>query len=134
MPARRFPFWPPHAADITRIGGSKVKGFIVQFTAPVDTKSIDADHVFQVLIEHELEADKRLGVRCRCPLTGEVVAVKIDPPSGDVIPGATEIASGTSDAIAFLLPKGFPSDLPAGSALSLLVKVRTAGILGGAAL
>ena len=108
--------------DITRIGGSKVKGFIVQFTAPVDTKSIDADHVFQVLIEHELEADKRLGVRCRCPLTGEVVAVKIDPPSGDVIPGATEIASGTSDAIAFLLPKGFPSDLPAGSALSLLVR------------
>ena len=120
--------------DIKRLDGSKVKGFIVQFTAPVDVKQIDADHVFQVLIEHELEADKRLGVRCRCPLTGEVVAVKVDPPSGDVIISATEILERDFRCDRVSAPQGLPQR-PAGRlGTEPLGQVRTAGILGGAAL
>jgi hypothetical protein len=112
--------------DIDMADGSPHRtGFIIGFSKEVDAKSVDADHVFQVLIdENDRDTNARSGLRCRCPLIGEVIPVTVDPTelNAGFITKAKKTSASNTLAIAFLLPKGFPGELPAGSALSLLVR------------
>jgi hypothetical protein len=89
------------------------RGLVVKFSNKVQYKTVIGDHVFQVLIdEHDNETSKRLGLRCRCPLIGEVIPVVVTGESGGIITSAKEVdPPDDTDAVAFLLPKGFPGNL-----------------------
>jgi len=82
----------------------KRQAVIVQFTNKVDVKTIDAAHVFQLLIEHDRTRNLEMGITCRCPLIGEVVPVMNVQVSGGVITQATLSPTAMVDAVAFLLP------------------------------
>lgn len=76
---------------------------VIQFTGPVRTDPIDAQHVFQV-DAHELDRDER-GLYCRCSLRGEIVPVKVTAFDGPRISEATVLPNGPADAVAFVFDK-----------------------------
>jgi len=91
-------------ATINVPGGVQRRGVVIEFTNKVDTKTIDADHVFQILIEHDMQTNKRLGLRCRCPLVGETVPVTNLQVVGGVITAADRSPNPIAEAVAFLIP------------------------------
>ncbi len=77
-------------------------GVVIAFTKPVQAATVDADHVFQVLLARE-ERFERLRLKCRCAVDeGTVIAVEQLQMNGDVIVGATVSTSATPDAVAFI--------------------------------
>lgn len=74
-------------ATIIRLSGQQESpGIVIAFTQPVlvanfgkpfdPPNQIDAEHVFQVLVEDNPDQDRELGIICRCPVIGKVVAVE----------------------------------------------------------
>jgi hypothetical protein len=90
--------------NITMQDQSQRLGLVIGFTGPVQVKLIDAAHVFQVLTEHDVELNTRQGLICRCPIAGDVIAVKVDQSSG-LVTSAQQINDQFANAVAFLLPK-----------------------------
>jgi hypothetical protein len=98
-------------ADIKLSNNTNRKGFVIGFTKPIQMASIDFDHVFQVLIESDVTS--KLGLRCRCPLIGEVKGVKVEKMSGDgVITQAIENPGAQPEAVSFLLPDKIVENSP----------------------
>ena len=99
-------------------GGGEVPGIVIAFTNPVlvsDPSSplkppnqIDADHVFQVLVEHDPTL-KRLGVVCRCPIKGRIipVEVRVDINNSKLITRAQEVTGPMAEAAAFIFDSRF---------------------------
>jgi hypothetical protein len=87
------------------------KGFVIAFSQPVFMSSIDADHVFQVLIdEADIDTKTPTWVRCWCPLVGgEVIPVIVPPPqvTARFITSADKTTTTSTSAVAFLLPNEF---------------------------
>jgi len=50
--------------------------FVIGFSRPVNVALMDAEHIFQVLIQHDPTRDKELGVICRCPVQGKIIPVE----------------------------------------------------------
>lgn len=69
------------------IGAGIVIGFTDEVFVSGGRSPIDADHVFQVLVEPDPALNQRRGVRCRCPILGRVVPVhvRIDEVSGRIV-------------------------------------------------
>lgn len=108
---------PSNFAKITLLSGAIRRGFVVEFTDDVFLDGVDAAHVFQVLIEHDHRQNEALLMRCHCPVQGQIIPVAVPGPPTGVIAAATEIASPTSRAIAFVLPPEAPRDSPVSSLL-----------------
>jgi DNA-binding beta-propeller fold protein YncE len=98
-------------------GGGEVPGIVIAFTKPVlvsDPSSplkppnqIDADHVFQVLIEHDPKL-RDLGVVCRCPIKGRILPVEVQVDiSGKLITRAGEVTGPMAEAAAFIFDPKF---------------------------
>ncbi|NOT54927.1 MAG: hypothetical protein HOP18_10005 [Deltaproteobacteria bacterium] len=71
------------------IGEGIVLGFSRPVFIPSETEDTAADHVFQVLVQHDLLFEEepqlgRRGVICRCPVQGRVLPVKPDTLSGPI--------------------------------------------------
>ena len=78
---------PSPLCPITDLAGNIVNGIVIGLSNPVfipnETPQSAADHVFQVLVQHDLLIDEgpelgRRGVICRCPVRGRILAVKPD--------------------------------------------------------
>ena len=107
-----------HLVNITlKDGEVKVPGIVIAFTNPVlvsDPSSplrppnqIDADHVFQVLIEHDPKL-RDLGVVCRCPIKGRILPVEVQVDiSGRLITRAEEVTGPMAEAAAFIFDPKF---------------------------
>jgi hypothetical protein len=73
-------------AVINRLSGQESPGIVIAFTQPVlvanvdnpfdPPNQIDAEHIFQVSIEHDPGQRRELGLACRCSVVGKVVAVE----------------------------------------------------------
>jgi hypothetical protein len=68
---------------------------------------IDADHVFQVLVENDDPNLVRLGLVCRCPVKGIVIPVKPIASDGDRIVDAEEVVGPMAEAAAFIFDSRF---------------------------
>jgi hypothetical protein len=77
-------------------------GVVIAFTNRVVRKSVDSEHVFQVLVTHDEMLLDRLPLRCRCPIDGQVIAVENLQMSGPLIVGATATADPQPEALAFI--------------------------------
>ena len=87
---------------------------VIGFTAEVQvSKTIDADHVFQVLVNHSTPDDPRSGFVCRCPIRGGAIPVKLNLDQEKVvnaaghIDAASEAPAGRRACVAFLLDLRF---------------------------
>jgi hypothetical protein len=85
-------------------------GIVIAFTKPVDTKTIDAAHVFQILIDHDRELNM-MGLHCRCAIDGETVPVRNLQMNGDVIAAADLSPTPLEAAVAFLISPEPPEPL-----------------------
>ncbi len=74
-------------------------------TVQDDNIEIDAEHVFQVLVQHNRGQDEELGVTCRCPINGRVIPVEciVDPGNG-LITKASEVSGDSAKGVAFIIP------------------------------
>ena len=103
---------PVFLVQVDRLDGSRVPGLVIGFTDLVQvSKTIDAAHIFQVLVEEPNGQARELGLVCRCPIRGETIPVdlKLDA-SGRIvlnaqgrIDAAKEIPPGDARGVAFLL-------------------------------
>lgn len=85
--------------------GNGRPGLVVAFSRPVDALRIDGEHVFIVDAHDPLarEAEEAFGMRCRCPMRGEVKPVKVLATNNDLIEKAQVMPGAQfSEAIAFL--------------------------------
>jgi len=98
-------------ATVELLNGSKVPGIVIGFTGEVQvSKTIDPDHVFQVLVDHTTAADSRRGFVCRCSIRGLAIPVKlnVDLQGKVVVNGAgridvaTEVPPGNARGVAFI--------------------------------
>jgi hypothetical protein len=106
------------AVEVTLLTGKKMPGLVIGFTADVQvSKTIDPDHVFQVLVNHSNEEDTRRGLVCRCAIRGRTVPVKLKlDGQGKIvlnaaghIDTASEVPAGNARGVAFLLDgENFP--------------------------
>jgi DNA-binding beta-propeller fold protein YncE len=99
-------------APITRLTGQEQLGIVIGFTADVQvSRTIDAEHVFHVLVEDLTNPQAReFGFICRCPIRGDTIPVnlKLDAngrivlnPQGR-IDAAKEVPPGDARGVAFL--------------------------------
>jgi hypothetical protein len=90
------------------IGGTDDLGIVIGFERPVLADRIDADHIFQVLLQLEEQEDAGRGVRCRCAALGKVVPVRfsVDPGDAQLIVAAGSVPGPDADGVAFLIPRG----------------------------
>jgi hypothetical protein len=65
------------------------RGIVIGFTDFVKVRGIDADHVFQLLVETVQESGIGKFLRCRCPVRGKVIPVKYTD-NGGLINSAKE--------------------------------------------
>jgi DNA-binding beta-propeller fold protein YncE len=96
--------------------GNEVPGIVIAFTDPVlvsnpssplkPPNQMDADHVFQVLVEHDPRL-KELGVVCRCPIKGMIIPVKPTKFDGSRITEAEEVQGPMAEAAAFIFDSKF---------------------------
>jgi hypothetical protein len=91
-------------------------GLVIGFTDEVEVSAmIDADHVFQVLVESATPNDPNVGrgIVCRCPIRGRTVPVtlNLDAQGRIIVNGvgridtATEVPAGKARGVAFLLDR-----------------------------
>ena len=102
------------AVEVTLLTGAKVPGIVIGFTGDVQvSKTIDPDHVFQVLVNHSNADDQARGFVCRCAIRGRTVPVKLNlDAQGKIVVNAaghidtaTEAPAGDARGVAFLLDK-----------------------------
>jgi hypothetical protein len=88
------------------------QGIVIGFSNPVsipnETVTSAADHVFQVLVQHDLlfEDEPQLGRRgviCRCPVQGRVLQVKPDTLSGPIT--SAQQTSSPDRGLAFIFSR-----------------------------
>jgi len=98
---------------VTRIpAGVQDNGIVIGFTAPVivsdPNNPIDSEHIFQVLIEHGTDLNRRQGFLCRCPIRGHIIPVKVttDPGNDQFITAADEISGPMASGAAFIFDQG----------------------------
>jgi len=102
------------AVNVSMLTGPPVPGIVIGFTDQVQVnKAIDADHVFQVLVNHTTADDSSRGLVCRCAIRGRVIPVKLNvDPQGKIvvnaaghIDAASEVPLGAARGLAFLLDR-----------------------------
>jgi hypothetical protein len=122
---------------VRRRNSQRSPGIVIGFTGDVRVSAIDpagvvvrfvdAEHVFQVLVESDLEGvNARRGLLCRCPIRGTVVPVDLDLDGAgrivlDVngrIDRARERPPGDARGIAFLFEGSEMAGLVAGGRIS----------------
>ena len=85
--------------------GERHDGLVLVFSRPVDVTLIDAVHVFTVDAPDpfDREAALEFGMRCRCPVAGDVFPVKVTGVTNGVVDSA-DITPGVqfSEAVAFV--------------------------------
>lgn len=103
-------------------------GFVIGFTREVDANTVDAGHVFQILIRENEDAGDRSGRICRCPIAGRVVPVKPDILAADpnFIVSATTVPGPDARGVAFIPDEGTAVGFPVarGDIDELWVKLR----------
>lgn len=85
------------------------KGVVIGFTNDVQVSLLSdyAEHVFQVLIEHDQHLRQR-GVICRCPVVGKVVPVTFTTDSsGHFIESVTLVSDNKAPGLAFIFDPKF---------------------------
>ena len=97
---------------VERLDGSRIPGLVIGFTDLIQvSKTIDADHVFQVLVEEPNGQARELGFVCRCPVRGETIPVDLNlDANGRIVVNAQgridfakEIPPGDARGVAFML-------------------------------
>jgi hypothetical protein len=98
--------------EVEMLTGAKIPGLVIGFTDEVQvSKTIDAEHVFQVLVNHSTPDESRRGFVCRCAIRGRAtpVKLKVDAQGKIVvnaaghIDAASESPPGNARGVAFLL-------------------------------
>jgi hypothetical protein len=98
--------------EVEMLTGAKIPGLVIGFTDEVQvSKTIDTEHVLQVLVNHSTADESRRGFICRCAIRGRAIPVKlkIDPQGKIVvnaagrIDAAAESPPGNARGVAFLL-------------------------------
>jgi hypothetical protein len=123
------------AVNVSMQTGSKVPGIVIGFTDQVQvSKTIDPDHVFQVLVNHSTADDSRRGLICRCVIRGRTIPVKlvVDAQGKIVvnaaghINAASEAPPGDARGVAFLLDAQLPiaGEILAGKVNDLWIMLR----------
>jgi hypothetical protein len=102
------------------------RGVVISFTRRVQVNHIDADHVFQILVEHMARENNRLGFRCRCPVVGRIVPVKPRHPPGTPLITVADRTVSPSTAVAFLFDRETEvgKEILSGRILELWVRLR----------
>jgi hypothetical protein len=79
-------------------------GFVIGFTHQVDINTIDAEHVFEILIREIEDQGDSKGFICRCPIVGKVFPVKPDILAADphFITSATTVPGPDARGVAFV--------------------------------
>jgi hypothetical protein len=97
---------------IDRLDGSQASGLVIGFTADVQVSAtIDAAHVFHVLVATPQPDNQNFGFVCRCPIRGTTVPVKLSLDAqgrivvnaGGRIDAAKELPAGNARGVAFIL-------------------------------
>jgi WD40 repeat protein len=103
-------------AQITRLTGGENPGIVVGFTNSVVVSNvadsttppnqIDAEHIFQVLIERDPNQRREFGIVCRCSVVGRVIPVEgfVSDAQGR-IRTAKEVTGPTASGAAFIFGK-----------------------------
>lgn len=96
----------PNALFLVRMeNGDERLGIVIAFTQPVVVSSINANYVFQLLVERLPDQDSPESFfRCRCPIAGDIVPVKIGI-EADLITSAQVNGESESHGVAFVLDK-----------------------------
>ena len=98
--------------EVEMLTGAKIPGLVIGFTDEVQvSKTIDAEHVFQVMVNHSTADESRRGFVCRCSIRGRAIPVelKIDAQGKIAVNGAghidaaSESPPGDARGVAFLL-------------------------------
>jgi hypothetical protein len=98
--------------EVEMLTGAKIPGLVIGFTDDVQvSKTIDAEHVLQVLVNHSTPDESRRGFVCRCAIRGRAtpVKLKVDAQGKIVvnaaghIDAASESPPGNARGVAFLL-------------------------------
>lgn len=79
-------------------------GLVIGFTGVVDTKTIDANHVFEVSMQHLASKEqKEMGFVCWCAVQGEIVPVSpVSSSSDDKVIVAAEETGAMASGVAFI--------------------------------
>jgi len=104
----------PFLVMVERLSGAKTPALVIGFTADVQVSAtIDAAHVFEVLVASERPNDENpnIGILCRCPIRGRTIPVELKLNAGRIqvnpatgrIDAAAEVAPGNARGVAFLL-------------------------------
>src|SRR5262249_36018817 len=124
------------AVQVDLLTGAKIPGLVIGFTADVQvSKTIDPDHVFQVLVNHSDGDETRRGLVCHCAIRGRTIPVKLKlDGQGKIVVNAaghidtaTEAPAGNARGVAFLLDgENFPiaGEILAGKVNDLWIKLR----------
>lgn len=117
-----FPF-----VDVSDINGKIIgPGLVIGFNRRVELKTIDSEHVFQVLARVESDLDNQRGLLCRCALQGNVAGVRfeVDPLEITHIVAATAVPPGVTiaDGVAFI--PGEPARAFVGRGDNLWIRLR----------
>jgi len=124
------------AVPVDLLTGAKIPGLVIGFTADVQvSKTIDPDHVFQVLVNHSNAEETRRGLVCRCAIRGRTIPVKLKlDGQGKIVVNAaghidtaSEAPAGNARGVAFLLDgENFPiaGEILAGKVNDLWIKLR----------
>jgi hypothetical protein len=98
--------------EVDMLTGAKTPGLVIGFTDEVQvSKTIDAEHVLQVLVNHSTADESRRGFVCRCAIRGRAIPVKLKvDPQGKIVVNAagridtaSESPPGNARGVAFLL-------------------------------
>ena len=98
--------------EVEMLTGAKIPGLVIGFTDEVQvSKTIDAEHVLQVLVDHSTADESRRGFVCRCAIRGRAIPVKLKvDPQGKIVVNAagridtaSESPPGDARGVAFLL-------------------------------
>ncbi len=92
--------------------GERHDGLVLVFSRPVDVTLIDAAHVFTVEAPDPFDRKAALefGMRCRCPVAGDVFPVKVTGVTNGIVDSA-DITPGVqfSEAVAFVFKDSITS-------------------------
>jgi hypothetical protein len=109
---------PTTIIPISRITDGFKEGIVIGFNGEVRVgdplnpgqflTEIDAMHVFQVLVEHTTDAERRLGLVCRCPIRGQIIPVKLTDDGAGHIISADEVPGPDAPGVAFIFDQKMP--------------------------
>jgi DNA-binding beta-propeller fold protein YncE len=103
--------------QVTMQNERTIPGIVIGFTDEVQvSKTIDGNHVFQVLVETTTGQNREDGIVCRCAIRGSIAPVqlkldvqgRIDVNAQGRIDAAIELPPGNARGVAFLLDPEIP--------------------------